>query len=157
MCCKWYKWTVPWLRQLVDRLSLQRPMFSSIPVHEGFVVDHVALGQVFLRLLLPPPLSVLLTQSFVYQRCLLTYLVTPWCRFLLEKLTGLQPVKKFPTFHGTQRFITVLTSVHHLSLSWASPIQSLLLDTLPSGDPSGGVVYLRIVYITDVTLFDSLI
>ena len=51
------------------------------------------------------------------------YLLTPWCRVLLEKLTGLQLVKKFPAFHGTQRFITALTSVRHLSLSWASPIQ----------------------------------
>jgi hypothetical protein len=36
----------------------------------------------------------------------------------------LQLVKKFPAFHGTRRFITALTSVRHLSLSWASPIQS---------------------------------
>ena len=54
----------------------------------------------------------------------LSYLLTPWCRVLLEKLTGLQLVKKFPAFHGTRRFITALTSVRHLSLSWASPIQS---------------------------------
>ena len=27
---------------------------------------------------------------------LLTYLLTPWCRVLIEKLTGLQLVKKFP-------------------------------------------------------------
>ena len=53
------------------------------------------------------------------------YLLTPWCRVLLEKLTGLQLVKKFPAFHGTRRFITALTSVCHLSLSWASPIQSI--------------------------------
>ena len=58
-------------------------------------------------------------------RYLLTYLLTPWCRVLLEKLTGLQSVKKFPAFHGTRRFITVLTSVRHLSVSWASPIQSI--------------------------------
>ena len=56
---------------------------------------------------------------------LLTYLLTPWCRVLLEKLTGLQLVKKFPGFHGNRRFITALTSVRHLSLSWASPIQSI--------------------------------
>ena len=43
-------------------------------------------------------------------------LLTPWCRVLLEK---------FPAFHGTRRFITALTSVRHLSLSWASPIQSI--------------------------------
>ena len=55
---------------------------------------------------------------------LLTYLLTPWCRVLLEKLTGLQLVKKFPTFYGTRWFITALTSVRHLSLSWANPIQS---------------------------------
>jgi len=53
------------------------------------------------------------------------YLLTPWCRLLLEKLTGLQLVKKFPAFHGTRRFITAPTSVHHLFLSWASPIQSI--------------------------------
>jgi len=57
--------------------------------------------------------------------CLLTYLLTPWCRVLLEKLTGLQLGKKFPAFHGTRRCITALTSVRHLSLSWVSPIQSI--------------------------------
>ena len=56
---------------------------------------------------------------------LLTYLLTPWCRALLEKLIDLQLVKKFSAFHGTRRFITALTSVRHLSLSWASPIQSI--------------------------------
>ena len=80
---------------------------------------------------------------------LLTYLLTLWCRVLLEKLTGLQLVKKFPAFHGTRRFITVLTSVRHLSLFWANPIQStyphptswrsiLILSThLRLGLPSG--------------------
>ena len=58
---------------------------------------------------------------------LLTYLLTPWCRVLLEKLTGLQLVKKLPAFHGTQRFITALTSVRQLSLFWASQIQSLYI------------------------------
>jgi len=79
---------------------------------------------------------------------------------LLEKLTGLQLVKKFPAFHGTRSFITALTSVCHLSLSWTSPIQSIYphpnswrsccamfpLETpFPPGDPSGGEIYLRIV------------
>ena len=54
----------------------------------------------------------------------ITYLLTPRYRVLLEKLTGLQLVKKFLAFHGTRRFITALTSFRHLSLSWASPIQS---------------------------------
>ena len=59
-------------------------------------------------------------QIYIY-----THLLTPWCRVLLEKLTGLQLLQKFPTFHATRRFITPLTGVRHLSLSWASPIQSI--------------------------------
>ena len=54
-----------------------------------------------------------------------TYLLTPWCRVLLEKLTVLQLVKKFPAFHGTRMFITALTSVRQLSLFWASLILSI--------------------------------
>ena len=88
------------------------------------------------------PLAIQCTRS-------LTYLLTPWCRILLEKLNGLQLIKKFPAFYGTRRFITALTSVRHLSLSWASPIQStyphstswrsiLILSThLRLGLPSG--------------------
>jgi len=53
------------------------------------------------------------------------YLLTPWFRFLLEKLTGLQLVEKFPAFHETRKFITALMSFRHLSLSWANPIESL--------------------------------
>ena len=41
---------------------------------------------------------------------LLTYLLTPWSRGLLAKLTGLQLVKKFPAFYGTWRCITTVTS-----------------------------------------------
>jgi len=63
--------------------------------------------------------------SLKHRPSLLTYLLTPWCRVLLEQLTGLKLVKKFPLFHGTRRFITALTSVRHLSVSWASPIQSI--------------------------------
>ena len=63
---------------------------------------------------------------------LLTYLFTPRCRVLPDQLTGLQPIKKFPAFHETRRFITALTSVRHLSLSWASPIQSHLLEICPN-------------------------
>ena len=55
---------------------------------------------------------------------LLTYLLTPRSRVLLEKLASLQLVKKLPAFYGTRRFLTALTSARHLSLSSASPIQS---------------------------------
>jgi hypothetical protein len=43
--------------------------------------------------------------------------LTPWSRVLLEKLTGFQPEKKFPAFHGTRRFITAFTSACYRSLS----------------------------------------
>jgi hypothetical protein len=42
---------VPWLRWLVAGLSPRRPGFASGSIHMGFVVDKVALGQVFLRVL----------------------------------------------------------------------------------------------------------
>ena len=56
---------------------------------------------------------------------LLTYLLTPKSRVLLEKLTGFQPVKKFPAFHGSPRFIAAFISTHQLSLSGASSFQSI--------------------------------
>jgi hypothetical protein len=55
----------------------------------------------------------------------LTYLLTPWSRILLEKLTGLQLVKKFPIFYGTRRFLPHSQVPGHLSLSWASSTQSV--------------------------------
>ena len=53
------------------------------------------------------------------------YLLTQWSRVHLEKLTGLQLVKKFSAFYGARRFITAFTSARNLSLSWASSIQSI--------------------------------
>lgn len=55
----------------------------------------------------------------------LTYLLNPWIRFPLEKLTIFQPVKKVPEYYGTRRFITALTTTQHLSLSWATAIQPM--------------------------------
>ena len=46
------------------------------------------------------------------------YLLTPWGRVLLEKLTGSAASQEIPrNFMGTRRFITVFTSARHLSLS----------------------------------------
>jgi hypothetical protein len=44
-------WAVTWLRRLVAGLSPQRPGFDPASVPVGFVVDKVALRQVFLRVL----------------------------------------------------------------------------------------------------------
>ena len=63
-------------------------------------------------------------------------LLTPCSEVLLEKLTGLQLVTKFPTFYGTRRFITAFTSSRHLSLSLASSIQSLPHPIPLPNDPS---------------------
>ena len=44
-------------------------------------------------------------------------------RFLLEKLTVPQLVKKFPAFYEAWNFITVFTTAGHFSLFWARLIQ----------------------------------
>jgi len=56
---------------------------------------------------------------------LLSSLLTPWSRVLLEELTGLQLVGNFPEFYVTGRQITAFTIPQHLSLSSASTIQSI--------------------------------
>ena len=49
-----------------------------------------------------------------------TYLLTPWSRALLEKLTGSAASQEIPRIFGTRRFLTIPTS----ALSWANSIQS---------------------------------
>ena len=46
-----------------------------------------------------------------------TYLLTPWSRAPLEKLTGSAASQEIPRIFGTRRFLTVPTSARHLSLS----------------------------------------
>jgi hypothetical protein len=58
-----------------------------------------------------------LSVSLMYVYIIVNSLLSPWSRVLLEKLTGLQLVKKFPAFYGTRRFITAFTIARHLSLS----------------------------------------
>ena len=55
---------------------------------------------------------------------ILTYLLTPWSRVLLEKLTDSAASQEIPRIFGTRRFLAVLTSARHLSLSSANSIQS---------------------------------
>ena len=56
---------------------------------------------------------------------LLTYLLAPCSRVVLEKLTCSQIFKNFPAFYGTRNFIIAFTSTRQLSLSWASSILSV--------------------------------
>jgi hypothetical protein len=53
-----------------------------------------------------------------------TWILTPWSRVLLEKLTGSAASQEIPRIYGTRKFITILTSARHLTLSWARSIQS---------------------------------
>ena len=48
---------------------------------------------------------------------ILNYLLTPWSRVLLEKLTGSAASQEIPRIFGTRRFLTVLTSARRLFLS----------------------------------------
>jgi hypothetical protein len=49
---------------------------------------------------------------------ILSYLVTPWNRVLLEKLTvNFAASQEIPRIYGTRNFLTVPTSACHLSLS----------------------------------------
>jgi hypothetical protein len=66
-----------------------------------------------------PPTTYLLTYSLTY---LLTHSMEQSPSW---EANGLQLVKKFPAFYGTRRFITAFTSANHLSLSWASSVQSI--------------------------------
>ena len=54
----------------------------------------------------------------------MTYLLTPWSRVLLEKLTVSAASQEIPHIFGTRRFLIVPRSARHLSLSWANSIQS---------------------------------
>ena len=65
---------------------------------------------------------------------ILTYLLTPWSRVLFETLTVSRLVKTSPALYGTRRFVTAFTSAHHLSLSCARSIHSILPIPLPE-DP----------------------
>jgi hypothetical protein len=62
----------------------------------------------------------------------LSLLLTPWSRFLLEKLTGSQLVKKFPAFFFNPnvyyRFY-METSARNLFLFWAISIQPMTLHS----------------------------
>jgi hypothetical protein len=56
------------------------------------------------------------------------YLLTPWSRVLLEKLTvNFAASQKIPRIHGTRKFLTVPTSARHLFYGCVI----LPLETLP--------------------------
>lgn len=68
---------MPWLSWLVAWLSLQWFGLNPKPDHVGFVVEEVALGKVFLRVLQILPACVILpmlhTHSVVYHQCCIIF------------------------------------------------------------------------------------
>jgi hypothetical protein len=50
--------------------------------------------------------------------------LSTWSRVLLYKLSVTHMIKKFSSFYGTRRFVTVFTRVLHWTLSWVKWIQS---------------------------------
>jgi hypothetical protein len=67
-------------------------------------------------------ITVILTYLLTY---LPTYLLTPWSRVLLEKLTvNFAASQEIRRIYGTRNFLTVPTRARHVSLSWATSIQS---------------------------------
>jgi hypothetical protein len=77
----------------------------------------------------PPPFNQYITQfspvfwyliSLTY---LLTYLLTPWCSILFEKLIVTQLVKKYPAFLRKPKVHHRVHKARHWTLSWASWIQ----------------------------------
>jgi hypothetical protein len=119
------------LRECVNALEMRKITFSSQECNQD-------------SLSIQSPVSWQCSRILCYPAVFLT----PWSTDLLKKLTGLQPIKKFPTFYETQMFITAFTSARYLSLSWTSSIQTiplhstswssiLILSYLRLGLPSG--------------------
>jgi hypothetical protein len=68
----------------------------------------------------------------IIKKNLLTCLVIPRRRVLLEKPTGSQLVKKLPAFYGTRRFVTTFTGAHP---------HSQVLTTCPYPEPARSSPY----------------
>jgi hypothetical protein len=86
------------------------------------------------------PFSFSLTFHFSSLSCsLLSYLIFThsWSWALLEKPPAVQPLKKFPAFYGTRRFITVFTRTLHWSLSWDRSFYLLWLRSFIQGISPG--------------------
>ena len=64
-------------------------------------------------------------RNILRTKYILTYLLTPWSRVLLEKLTNnFAASQEIPRIYGNRKFLTVPTSARHPSLSRANSIQS---------------------------------
>ena len=107
-----------------SRYKLRRPDGSEGGRRSDYVASAVVfLGSIIICLLYKLTFSDRAQVTMKMRVSLALLSLTPRCRVLLEKLTGSQPVKKFPAFYGTRRFTTALSSVRHLFLSWTRSVQ----------------------------------
>ena len=74
-------------------------------------------------------------------------------RFLVEKPTGSQVFKKFPTFYGIRRFIATFTSAHHLFLSWARSVFQYAINLSVSLPMRRGHVVLPVFQCGNIVIF----
>jgi len=98
-------------------------MINSEIMYAGFVITKI-LRNFHLKEVKLPVLSTCIEIFNVdeYQKSMpqlnrTCFLLTPWSRFILEKLIVTHLIKNFPAFNGTRGSITVFTRAHHLSLS----------------------------------------
>ena len=91
--------------------SLSSSLYSFLhsPVAESLLGSNILLNLLFSNTLSP--------RSSLTVSDQVSYLLTPWSRGLLEKLTGSAASQEIPRVFGTRRLITVLTSARQLSLS----------------------------------------
>jgi hypothetical protein len=87
---------VPWLKRLVPGLSPQRPGIAPGSIHVGFVLEKMALGQVFLRVLRLSPANIIpplsppheLCDSSDQQHIITTWVLSQELHFWPGTLTG---------------------------------------------------------------------
>jgi hypothetical protein len=91
-----------------------------IVVTSSILIYSNVAGHWYYPWLSPAAMTFIIFQNKIFRRLMIydlshcttknTYWLTPRSRVLLEKPTGLQLVKKFPSFYGTWRFNTAYTS-----------------------------------------------
>jgi hypothetical protein len=96
------------LRWLVVSLSLWRPRFISVSVHVGFVVDEVALGQVFLQVLQFSPVSIL-------PPLLILTRIMWWINY---RLTACRSSETFTPLTWTWTYCFLVQSLHSFKKEW---------------------------------------
>jgi hypothetical protein len=116
----WHKTEVEWRCNICRSFFFKPIIHPKSPPGPDF-------GNHYFRILLPEFCSnnLIHMSPVVDGLPLVSYLLTPWSRVLLEKLTvNFAASQEIPRVYGTRKFLTVPTSARHLSLSWANSIQS---------------------------------